>query len=72
MQALDHISIDRIQTAEVVDGSWCPVNQTLIDDIRDNPGGTRRCLTTPPTCGCWTIWPPATGWTPRPTSPTTA
>ena len=38
MQALDHISIDRIQTAEVVDGSWCPVNQTLIDDIRDNPG----------------------------------
>ena len=38
VQALDHISIDRIQTAEVVDGSWCPVNQTLIDDIRDNPG----------------------------------
>ena len=25
VQALDHISIDRIQTAEVVDGSWCPV-----------------------------------------------
>ena len=38
VQALDHISIDRIQTAEIVDGSWCPVNQTLIDDIRDNPG----------------------------------
>ena len=38
VQALDHISIDRILTAEVVDGSWCPVNQTLIDDIRDNPG----------------------------------
>ena len=27
VQALDHISIDRIQTAEVVDGSGCPVNR---------------------------------------------
>ena len=32
------IHIDRIQTAEVVDGSWCPVNETLVADIRDNPG----------------------------------
>jgi len=32
------IHIDRIQAAEVVDGSWCPVNETLVADIRDNPG----------------------------------
>lgn len=38
VQALDYISIDRIQSAEVVDGSWCAVNQTLVDDIRENPG----------------------------------
>ena len=32
------VHIDRIQAAEVVDGSWCPVNETLVADIRDNPG----------------------------------
>ena len=32
------IHIDRIQAAEVVDGSWCPVNETLVADIRDYPG----------------------------------
>lgn len=38
VQELDHIYIDRILSAEVVDGSWCAVNQTLVDDIRENPG----------------------------------
>ena len=38
VQELDRIRIDRIQTAEVVDGSWCAVNQSLVDDIRENPG----------------------------------
>ena len=38
VQPLDRIHIDRIQTAEVVDGSWCPVNEALVADIRDNPG----------------------------------
>ncbi|WP_455501972.1 AAA domain-containing protein [Gemmiger sp.] len=37
VQALDHISVDRIQSAGVVDGSWCAVNQQLVDDIRDRP-----------------------------------
>ncbi len=38
VQALDHIYIDRILSAEVVDGTWCAVNETLVDDIRENPG----------------------------------
>ena len=32
-----HIYIDSIQTAVIVDGTYCPVNKLLVDDIAENP-----------------------------------
>ena len=32
-----HIYIDSIQTAVIVDGTYCPVNKSLVNDIAENP-----------------------------------
>ena len=32
-----HVYIDSIQTAVIVDGTYCPVNKSLISDIAENP-----------------------------------
>ncbi len=32
-----HVYIDSIQTAVIVDGTYCPVNKLLINDIAENP-----------------------------------
>lgn len=37
VKALGKIRIDAILSASVIEGSWCPVNQKLIQDIYDNP-----------------------------------
>lgn len=31
------IYLDRILSAELVEGSWCPVNEALVADIEENP-----------------------------------
>ena len=31
------VRIDGIQTADVIDGSWCPVREALVQDILENP-----------------------------------
>ena len=31
------IYLDRIRSAELVEGSWCPVNEALVADIEENP-----------------------------------
>lgn len=31
------VRIEGIQTAEVIDGSWCPVNRALVQDILEHP-----------------------------------
>lgn len=32
-----HIYIDSIQTAVIIDGTYCPVNKALVNDIAENP-----------------------------------
>lgn len=36
-QTLDRIFIDSIQSTKIIEGSYCPVNQTLVEDIYLNP-----------------------------------
>ena len=31
------IYLDRIRSAELVEGSWCPVNEALVADMEENP-----------------------------------
>ena len=64
------IYLDRIRSAELVEGSWCPVNEALVADIEETRISTPRYSPTRSTCGCWTTWPPATGWTACPTRQT--
>lgn len=65
------IYLDRIRSAELVEGSWCPVNEALVADIEENPNRYAVFFPARSTCGCWTTWLPATGWTVCPTRPTT-
>ena len=32
-----HVRMEGIQSAEVIDGSWCPINEKLVRDILENP-----------------------------------
>lgn len=37
VQSLDRIFIDSIQSSKIIEGSYCPVNKSLVDDIYINP-----------------------------------
>lgn len=37
VQSLDRIFIDSIQSSKIIEGSYCPVNKSLVDDIYFNP-----------------------------------
>lgn len=37
-----HLRVERIQSADLIEGSWCPVNERLVRDILENPRSYER------------------------------
>ena len=50
-----YVRMEGIQSAEVIDGSWYPINEKLVQDILKNPRRYEPWLETPPICGSWSI-----------------